>query len=297
MDYVITWVNNQDPIWQECYKNSNPRSATIAQAASGERFRDYGYLKYHFRGIAKNLPWIDNVYLVVSNIEQVPEWINQDTVKVVLHGQIIPEKYLPTFNSCTIEMFLKNIPGLSEEFIYANDDMYIINPCEPEDFFKDGKPLIHLNQGQLSLAGNQFKKVVSKQYNIVKQLYPSELKPHYGNYFKPEHLALGHLKSMHQEVWSKLEKEIENSISTFRESYNFNQYLFTFATVFSGHYIDKAMDGEYTSIANIPNIDWIVNSNKKQLCLNDTRRSSENDLLKVKEALNILFPDKCKYEC
>ena len=87
------------------------------------------------------MPFIRTVHLVVSNVEQVPKWLDQRKVNVVLHKGIIPEILLPTFNSTTIEMFLCRIPGLSEHFIYSNDDMFAINPMTVDDFFKDGVPI------------------------------------------------------------------------------------------------------------------------------------------------------------
>jgi hypothetical protein len=33
-------------------------------------------------------------------------------------------------------MFLHRIPGLSERFIYGNDDMFPLSQLEPEDFFR-----------------------------------------------------------------------------------------------------------------------------------------------------------------
>ena len=55
------------------------------------------------------MSFIRTVHLVVSNIEQVPEWLDQSKVHVVLHKDIIPEDLLPTFNSTTIEMYLCGI--------------------------------------------------------------------------------------------------------------------------------------------------------------------------------------------
>ena len=52
------------------------------------------------------MPWIRNLYLIVSNKEQVPAWVNQENVKIVLHEDIIPAQFLPTFNSTAIEMFI-----------------------------------------------------------------------------------------------------------------------------------------------------------------------------------------------
>jgi len=65
-------------------------------------------------------------------------------INIVLHEDIIPEKYLPTFNSTTIEMFLCKIKGLSEHFIYFNDDMFPVMPHSMNDFFIDGKSVYEL---------------------------------------------------------------------------------------------------------------------------------------------------------
>ena len=56
--------------------------------------------------------------------------------------------YLPTFNINSIELNLHRIKGLSEHFVFFNDDMFLIDSVRPEDFFKNGFPcdlsLIHI---------------------------------------------------------------------------------------------------------------------------------------------------------
>lgn len=93
------------------------------------------------------MPFIRNVYLVVSGESQIPDWIDRDEINVVLHRDIIPESLLPTFNSTTIEMYLHRIDGLSEHFIYSNDDMMPMNRMRAEDFFTDeGLPIYELSR-------------------------------------------------------------------------------------------------------------------------------------------------------
>ena len=53
----------------------------------------------------------------------------------------IPQKYLPTFNSHPIEWNFHRIKNLSEHFVYFNDDIFLLQPIEPTDFFRDGKPV------------------------------------------------------------------------------------------------------------------------------------------------------------
>ena len=56
------------------------------------------------------------------------------------HEDYIPKQYLPTFSSHPIELNMHRIRGLSEQFVYFNDDTFIINKMEPEDFFRNGLP-------------------------------------------------------------------------------------------------------------------------------------------------------------
>ena len=105
-----------------------------------QRFRDSICFKYCFRCAEKFVPWIGSIYLVVQSKSQVPSWLNTEQVKVApFIEDFIPAEHLPVFNSQAIEMFLWNIPGLSEKFLYSNDDIYFVGPMKPEDFFEGDK--------------------------------------------------------------------------------------------------------------------------------------------------------------
>ena len=69
-----------------------------------------------------------------------PSWLNvaNEKIVVVKHEDFIPKEYLPTFNSHTIELNLHRIKGLSEYFIYFNDDTFILDKLQEKDFFKNG---------------------------------------------------------------------------------------------------------------------------------------------------------------
>ena len=136
MDAVITYVDGNDPVWKQDYEKTT--NVPVMQ----KRFRDWGTLKYLLRGIECRMPFIRNVYLVVSHPSQVPDWADCENLKVVLHKDIIPAEFLPTFNCNPIEMHLHRIPGLDEEYLYFNDDMFPVGDCRPEDFFRDGKAVI-----------------------------------------------------------------------------------------------------------------------------------------------------------
>ena len=73
----------------------------------------------------------------------VPSWLNLDADKLVhvKHSDYIPEEYLPTFSSHPIELNVNRIRGLSEHFVYFNDDTFLCRSIPKEIFYRDGKPV------------------------------------------------------------------------------------------------------------------------------------------------------------
>ena len=104
------------------------------------RYRDWDTLKYWFRGVEKYAPWVRYIFFVSD--DQKPEWLNLDHPKLkwIKHTDFIPAEYLPTFNSNVISWNLHRIEGLAEKYVYFNDDVFLINTTEPEDFFKKEMP-------------------------------------------------------------------------------------------------------------------------------------------------------------
>lgn len=100
-----------------------------------QRYRDYGIFNYWFRMIEKNAPWVNNVYLITNG--QKPDWLNLEhpKLKLVTHREFMPKEYLPTYNSAAIELNLHRIEGLSENYLYFNDDTYLIRDSQPSDFY------------------------------------------------------------------------------------------------------------------------------------------------------------------
>lgn len=107
---------------------------------SEHRFADNNELKYSLRSLEKHAKWIRNVYIVTNG--QVPHWLNvsHPKIRLVTHEHIFPNKsHLPTFSSPAIESHLHRIDGLSERFLYFNDDLMLGAPIWPEDFYTRSK--------------------------------------------------------------------------------------------------------------------------------------------------------------
>lgn len=130
IDFVVPWVDSNDPEWIASYNHYRPEKPLQDNA----RFRNWGLFRYWFRSVERYAPWVNKVYLVTNG--KFPDWINPDCEKLVLvkHTDFIPQKYLPTFNSKTIELNLGRIDSLSEHFVYFNDDVFINAPVTPDKY-------------------------------------------------------------------------------------------------------------------------------------------------------------------
>ena len=142
IDFVLTWVDGADPEWQKEKYARMLKLGVISEADDRtERYRDWGILPYWFRGVEKFAPWVRTIHFVTYG--HLPAWMNVNHPKlhIVNHSDYIPYKYLPTFNSHTIEWNFHKISGLSEKFVYFNDDMFLLKAVKPTDFFIDSKPV------------------------------------------------------------------------------------------------------------------------------------------------------------
>lgn len=104
------------------------------------RFEDNQELKYSLRSVWVNAPWIRRIYLVTNG--QIPNWLNINNPKLYLvpHSSIFKnQSHLPTFSSPSIEANIHRIPGLSEHFIYLNDDVMFGNTIHPSDFYTSAR--------------------------------------------------------------------------------------------------------------------------------------------------------------
>ena len=197
MDAVITYVNGNDPVWKRDYEKYT--DVPVMQ----KRFRDWGTLKYLLRGIETRMPFIRNVYLVVSHPSQVPDWADTSNLKIVLHKDIIPEEFLPVFNCNPIEMHLHRIEGLDEEYLYFNDDMFPVGECRPEDFFRDGKGVIGIYRHLL--ATGLYKKLCRNSDMGARKALGL---PESVTFIRPQHICSPMLKSVCEEVYDVLREDI-----------------------------------------------------------------------------------------
>ena len=291
MDAVITYVNGLDPVWQESFRTR------IGGPSGGKQYRDWGTLRYLLRGIERHLPFVRNVYLVVSGESQVPEWADREQLKTVLHSDIIPERFLPVFSSSAIEMFLHRIPGLDEEFLYLNDDFFPLRDCRPEYFFRGGKAsasfhrhiLVH---GMYKHHCRNCDRVAREAAGLGKALL----------YRRPQHTCGALLRSVCEELWAREGERINASISPLRREDNFNYYLFSDYAFYTGRTFNRKVSNRHfsTAVATMDKVcSFIEEPSSDFACINDVNMSEDKYQLyrkRLLEAFERAFPEKSRFE-
>jgi hypothetical protein len=135
IDLVYTWVDGTDPVWA-AKKASTLGQSYHAEASSAARYLSRNELRYSIRSVFLFAPWVRTIFIVTD--DQTPPWLSAfgDRVRVVSHKEIFSDSTcLPTYKSHAIESQLHHIDGLSEHFLYLNDDMFFGRPVTPNAFF------------------------------------------------------------------------------------------------------------------------------------------------------------------
>lgn len=147
IDVVITWVDGADASHREKrQKYSDPHAPR--EAVADHRLKSHDELRYCLRSIDEFAPWVRKVFLVTD--DQRPAWLlESERLEVVSHRDILDAAVLPTFNSHVIESAIHLVPGLSNHFIYFNDDVLLMRECRAGEFFSAGGCAINFSSRTL----------------------------------------------------------------------------------------------------------------------------------------------------
>jgi hypothetical protein len=148
VDLVYTWVDGSDEDWIR-RRRQHSSDTYHADAVDEGRFLSRDELKYSLRSISYFANFFRHIFIVTNG--QIPSWLDtsNDRISIVSHSEIFrePQSSLPTFNSHSIESNLHRIPGLSEHFVYLNDDMLFCDFISKRELFgSQGKAHIYLNK-------------------------------------------------------------------------------------------------------------------------------------------------------
>jgi stealth protein CR2/Stealth-like protein len=138
IDMVFSWVDGTDKEWQRA-RARRMASYVVGEGDDSEaRYRQIDELRYALRSVHAFMPWVCNIYIATDS--RAPAWLaDHPRVRLVRSEEFFRDtSVLPTHNSQAVEAQLHRIEGLSEHFLYSNDDMFIGRPLRPETFFSPG---------------------------------------------------------------------------------------------------------------------------------------------------------------
>lgn len=327
IDFVITWVDMNDPEWQARFSKYSGNKNNTRNGVSEARFRNNGFLRYWFRGVEKFAPWVRKIHFVTAG--QKPEWLDENNPKInlVYHEDFIPLQYLPTYNSVVIERYLHKIPGLTEHFVYFNDDFYIIDHVGKDRFFQKGLPcdiavfdynpswsqwyrriknnirIINRHFDKKEVMSLHHDKWFDKSYGIKARW--NYILSFYGKFItlRTPHNAQPFLKTTFEEVWAAAGKELtETSSNRFRSLSDYTPELFRIWQICKGNFspYNTYNDTKMFPLLIRPRqaVKAIYRQSYSLICLNDNVHIHNYDLVigNIKSAFQHILPEKSSFE-
>lgn len=325
IDFIITWVDGNDEAWLEKKNQFSPNRKDGLN--TNARYRDWNFLRYWFRSVEKNAPWVRKIFFVTEG--HLPDWLDTSCDKLVLvkHSDYIDEKYLPTFNSNVIELNFHRIQGLSDLFVNFNDDMFLNQSVSPTDFFDGQKPrdigvfspIVPTRHAIASIVLNNVE-IINDYFNsrsILKQNFSKFFRLQYGKHlvknfcvlpwtrilgFYDDHIPVSYHKNSFKAIWER-EEEVLNEVSShkFRQSTDVNHWLMRYWQLASGEFSPRSTSfGQYYNLSEEFE-EVLQDINRSQhaiICLNDSDDISdfESRRQKLLETFEKKYPQKSIFE-
>jgi hypothetical protein len=329
IDFVVTWVDMDDPAWKADFAKYSGLAATdnSRNETSEARFRDYGFLRYWFRGVEQFAPWVRRIHFVTCG--QKPEWLDETNPKLHLvnHRDYIPAEFLPTFNSNVLEHWMHRIPGLADHFVYFNDDFFLTAPTPPERFFQGGLPC-DIAAFRFNSGGSQWARMLRNNIEIINAHFDKRevmsrwhdkwFDPSYGSRARWNHLlgwyprfvtlrtphnAQPYLRGTFERVWAAAENELlEASTHRFRSSEDLTPELFRTWQICEGNFVPY---NTYSDTRMFPlvlrsgqAIRAVREQSYKLVCLNDNVhiRNYGEVMRSLEASFEAILPEKSSFE-
>jgi len=310
IDLVFTWVNSEDEDWKKIYANY-VLVKEKSDATSTSRFFSRDELKYALRSWSEYGDFIRNIY-IVSNCKP-PRWLNleQSGIYWIYHEEIMPKEVLPTFSSHAIETSLHKIEGLSNYFIYSNDDFLLIKPTTKDDFFfPNGIAKVRLekygNVNGLTKEGDPDYLNAARNSNKLLELEfkktTTQLHTH-----SPQSMRIDILTQMEEKYADKFSETMKNKFRTYKDiavtGYFYHHYAILSGNALQCDTRTELIQQNHDFQKKLKKLVLLKEGNKiKELpmsvCLNDGADSHLNETwnLEVISFLNTFFHNKSKYE-
>jgi hypothetical protein len=301
IDLVYLWVDGSDRKWLKKKQGFLDKKINTVG-----RYQNNEELKYSLRSIEKHIPWVRKIFIVTDN--QTPSFLdtNHSKIQIIDHSEIIPDEYLPSFNSSVIEYFMYKIPGLSEFFLYSNDDMFINADLTPSFFFRNGLPIIRIKKNPyiklkiqfkraLNLNVNNYRLAIENAYTIFKKKF-NVFFP-----FTPHHNIDAYLKSnLKTLVEDVFPEELNKSfLNRFRQQNDIQRILISYYSIFKKSGVMIIANRKESCRIKVHKTNYqkyIDKYNPKLFCLNDSEHATDDDRKHVEPFLKKLYPEKSSFE-
>ena len=211
IDMVYTWVDGEK---------------------SRNRVRQHSELVYAIRCAFRHAPWLRHFYIVTNG--EYPSWlkIEDPRVTLVTHAELWPDPtQLPTENSNAIESVLHRINGLSEWFLYSNDDMFIGKMTNSSYWYSSPRYHVHVQKNILvkTPSPEEWKRKIDQMNSEWKSLFQTNrmLDLHWGRkarYYVTHSIQLFNTRvlSTSTQLWRRAFEQMQSSLGRTRSAIDVN---------------------------------------------------------------------------
>lgn len=318
IDLVYLWCDGGDPdfIARKNLRQQQFNGQIASENIDELRYTQHDELKYSLRSVEKNAPWINHIYIVTDN--QKPKWLKPNPkITIIDHKEIIPDNIRPVFSAIVIEMYISKIPGLSEHFLFANDDMFFYKTVTPQDFFSDfERPIVWLSK-MPQLSKHDVSKVLDNPNRTdwyktavrAWQLFSLRSQTRLPFYY-PAHSIDSYTKKIYDSTLEKYPELLSHNRAPFRTGNEICRLIFCYEMIHSFHckffinqkinlltkilslFTDLKLFSIYKS--NPDKLDkYLTKFNPKTFCCNTINTTNEFKTIKLFEKL---YPQKSQWE-
>ncbi len=318
IDIVFTWVDPENEAWNLAKARAISEIAPDGQrrlvhAYSQSRFNsNLEELKYALRSIERHLIGSVRKIFLVTNNGSVPGFIDlskdsDPSIEIIDYRTLLGRE---SFCSRSIESVLHKIPGLSEHFLYFNDDMILNEDLDLRDWFspngqgiwyQDTSPIIRFFHryaffsNLIDVDGG----VVFARHRMFKKLeLEGSIPPPIGH--NPRLLS----KSLIEAFIERFNDEI----TVLREQVFRSPKAFCFLDAYCYYYANQGklifiqdkktailiQRNQLTSLIN--RVGLLIPTRKAFICIADIRMGSASPCSAVKGFLDRLFPQASRWE-
>jgi hypothetical protein len=145
VDVVISWVDGNAQTHKEKMQPFLSSQARKSEDIAGPtRYNSVGEIFYSVASIYRFAPFVRKIFIISDGQNPNLDAFIQNNfpesniqIEIVDHTVLFRgyEHALPVFNSRAIETCTYRIPDLSENYVYLNDDFFLIRPVKYEDWF------------------------------------------------------------------------------------------------------------------------------------------------------------------